>query len=301
MFNSAIMDVGIGLVIVFLICSTICSTIRESIAQLLKERQEGLFRGIRSMLGASSGGKSPDIADQVIGHPLVKGMGQGKHRGPSYLSGRTFSLALMDVLTPDGVTSTSVAELRSAVVATQNQVLQDTLLPLFDAAGADLTKLRRLVSQHYDELMARVSGWYRRPTQLWVFLTAAVVAGAGNIDTIQIASSLYREPVVRAQTVAVAAELVKRSPPAAGQSAYEDSLESLKSLSLPIGWTAPPSDFNAWIHKIAGLLITVLAVLLGAPFWFDLLSKVSTLRASGPRPPTSNEITANSTAKVEVS
>ena len=71
---------------------------------------------------------------------------------------------------------------------------------------------------------------------------------------------------------------------------------------LPIGWTsAPPaasannSDFRQWpgwpwgskgplqwlgdwnniiAHHLVGWLITVIAVSLGAPFWFDLLSKI---------------------------
>jgi hypothetical protein len=34
---------------------------------------------------------------------------------------------------------------------------------------------------------------------------------------------------------------------------------------------------------LLGWLITLLAVSLGAPFWFDVLTKVSNLRSSGPR------------------
>jgi hypothetical protein len=61
---------------------------------------------------------------------------------------------------------------------------------------------------------------------------------------------------------------------------------------LPIGWHyAPPylSEFKnvwhakrVWLYKLLGLLLTVLALSQGAPFWFDLLSK--TVRSSGPRP-----------------
>ena len=35
--------------------------------------------------------------------------------------------------------------------------------------------------------------------------------------------------------------------------------------------------------KILGLLMTVAAVSLGAPFWFDLLGKVAQLRSTGKR------------------
>jgi hypothetical protein len=179
--------------------------------------------------------------------------------------------------------------LRGAVVATKNQWLEDTLLPLFDVAGTDMTKLQQLVAQHYDEMMGRVTGWYRRRTQLWVFLTAVIVSGAGNIDTIAMASILYREPVIRAQTVAVAAELAKAGPPVRWQDAYKESSETRKTLDLPMGWSRAPTGFGEWAEKIAGLIITVLAVMLGAPFWFDLLSKVASLRAAGPRPLASDE------------
>jgi hypothetical protein len=171
-------------------------------------------------------------------------------------------------------------------VATQNETLKNLLLPLFDAAGADPIKLQRLIAQHYDELMSRVSGWYKRRTQLWVLLTAVIVVGAGNIDAIAIATGLYREPLVRAQTVAIAGALATTAAreTAAGASAYQDSLASLRGLSLPMGWEECPGGATAWALKIVGLLVTVLALTLGAPFWFDVLSKAASLRSAGPRP-----------------
>jgi hypothetical protein len=39
-----------------------------------------------------------------------------------------------------------------------------------------------------------------------------------------------------------------------------------------------------WLTKLIGLLLTALAVTLGAPFWFDLLNRVVNLRSSGRRP-----------------
>jgi hypothetical protein len=39
-----------------------------------------------------------------------------------------------------------------------------------------------------------------------------------------------------------------------------------------------------WLTKAIGLLLTALAVTLGAPFWFDLLNRLVNLRSSGRRP-----------------
>jgi hypothetical protein len=39
--------------------------------------------------------------------------------------------------------------------------------------------------------------------------------------------------------------------------------------------------------KIIGILISILAVSQGAPFWFDMLQKVANLRLAGDPPPDS--------------
>jgi hypothetical protein len=50
---------------------------------------------------------------------------------------------------------------------------------------------------------------------------------------------------------------------------------------LPIGWKTKTDD---WLKHIAGWLVTILAICIGAPFWFDLLNKITNLRSTGPKP-----------------
>lgn len=66
--------------------------------------------------------------------------------------------------------------------------------------------------------------------------------------------------------------------------------QQLKALQLPIGW---PKDGKCWFSlreeetwgsKAAGLLLTIMALSLGTPFWFDLLNKLVNLRGAGPKP-----------------
>jgi hypothetical protein len=75
----------------------------------------------------------------------------------------------------------------------------------------------------------------------------------------------------------------------------------LNSLNLPIGWpeTCAPiypesaadptcvvkeSWFSWFIKKLIGLGATGFAVSQGAPFWFDLLNKITNLRAANQPP-----------------
>jgi hypothetical protein len=42
--------------------------------------------------------------------------------------------------------------------------------------------------------------------------------------------------------------------------------------------------FSTILNHFFGWLVTIVALTFGAPFWFDLLGKVVTLRSSGKRP-----------------
>jgi len=48
-----------------------------------------------------------------------------------------------------------------------------------------------------------------------------------------------------------------------------------------MGWTGWPSGANGWLSKVAGLLVSIFAVSLGAPFWFDVLQRFMQVRAAG--------------------
>ena len=61
----------------------------------------------------------------------------------------------------------------------------------------------------------------------------------------------------------------------------------VKELQLPLGWSTDRKDprwfdsFWGFLGKVLGLLATTIALTLGAPFWFDLLGRVSRVRTTG--------------------
>jgi len=60
--------------------------------------------------------------------------------------------------------------------------------------------------------------------------------------------------------------------------------ERLGDLGLPLGWRSLPRSATTWASKITGLLFTTIALSLGAPFWFDLLSRFVGVGSSGQEP-----------------
>ena len=71
---------------------------------------------------------------------------------------------------------------------------------------------------------------------------------------------------------------------AEGAAETADSLRVRDNIleSFPLGWEGV-SDWGVggWITHALGWLFTAAAVSLGAPFWFDLLSRVARLRGTG--------------------
>jgi hypothetical protein len=68
-----------------------------------------------------------------------------------------------------------------------------------------------------------------------------------------------------------------------------------------VGWRANgPGDksLDTWIlNRLPGWILTIAALTLGAPFWFDLLSRLARLRGAGvPEKPRSLSDTAGTTS-----
>jgi len=136
---------------------------------------------------------------------------------------------------------------------------------------ADLSTPEKQITW-FEDVMDRASGEYKRKAIKWAFLIGTTLAIAFNVDSIEIAKSLWREPTLRQVIVAQA-----------NNSEVQPSLEQIGKLGIPIGWsTNLPTDGQGWLLKIMGLMISGLAAAQGAPFWFDILKKLVNLRSSGP-------------------
>ena len=286
MFGSTILEVAIGMVFVYLLLSLICSAVGEFIEALLQRRSKDLKKGITTLLN------DPGLVGQLYGHPLVQALG----KTPSYIPSRTFSLALWNIATSAGQAGATAAavtrdlrQIRTTVAALPQKDVRQALLTLIDEAGNDLDRARENVERWYDDVMDRVSGWYKRRMQWLLLVIGLVVAGLLNVDSLSIVRSLSQDAALRDSLVA-AAEGYASTPPAEGvnpEEKIQNNLQRIRSLGLPIGWDptpgsprALPGDPGGLFFKLLGLLVTAFAVSLGAPLWFDLLNKFMVVRST---------------------
>ena len=285
MLDHPVVDVALGLALLYSVLSLVASVVKEWVSTLLSLRAKNLRKGIGTLIG-------DDYAQRLYGHPLISTLAKDKKK-PSYIGAETFASALVDLLAQDEDGNPVVAMGDEAVKLVDrlgdDSALKPPLRALTNLGAETVDDLRRQVAGWFDEGMNRVSGWYRRQTQLIIFAIGAVVAVSANASTVHVVQDLWRDDALR---YAIAQEAVA----VASDTVSADSAQVADAIlqSFPLGWEGEDpfgllegvQDWGAgtWIAHVLGWFFTAAAVSLGAPFWFDLLSKVAKLRGTGRRP-----------------
>lgn len=217
----------------------------------------------------------------------------------------------------------------------ENEEFQRALDTIVNTAES-IDDARERLAQWFDKSMEQVTDSYKRRIQLISIGVGLLLAVVLNIDTLQLAQTLWNDPTLR-QTVVIAADTartsgalqsqIEQSATAAqiaaettpepltdqqqalldlGESAADTavSIETVLALRLPIGWYVteasqdahlaagvdpladPRNAWNYWpgnnpgwfgllLKKLIGLALTTIAVSQGAPFWFDLMNRIT--------------------------
>jgi len=306
MFGSIILDVGVGLVLIYLLLSLIASSIREGIAALFNTRAKILDDALHKLL--DNDGTGARLIEALYEHPMISTLYDGatykaakaSKQLPAYIPPRNFAIALMDLATrgmdPNaraaaGAESTpiSVGTVRAQVARLGNANVQRAVLVALDTAKGDLATAQANIEAWFNSMMDRVSGWYKHRTQYVLFAIGVALAALLDADTVRIARELYREPAAREVAVAMASGISSRDTATA--TTAKMALAKIDSLGQPLGLTVQFSgawptmnELAAIGHRAArgwfGWLLTALAISLGAPFWFDALNKIVTVRST---------------------
>ena len=264
MFGSPVLEVAVGLAFIYLLLSVMCSAVQEWLGSLLERRPRALEQGIRALLDDPTG---KGVAAAFFKHPIVESL-LPKDKKPSYISPQTFSTVVLDLLN-------TVPAVGGAIPV------------LVKAAGGNAQKLQQSLEEWFSDAMERVSGLYKRWTQVALIVIALVVALGANVDSIEIARRLSNEPGFRARVVKGAQGYESENPggvPASDRNVSRQFADA----DISFGWDSGDQIQKAFrehpIAKLAGLLLTAIAVSLGAPFWFDLVSRLMNLRLTGSKP-----------------
>jgi len=291
MFGSTVLEVAIGMAFVFLSVSLICSGVGSKISDWLGSRAKHLENGIRDLLMNGD----PALVDKIYGSELIKSLAPPGQK-PIDIPAKTFVLAVFDVFVPGASGKTTVAELHDAIAGMSDSPIKNKLLTLVNNAETSVDAARENVENWFNAAEDRMTSTYHQ--NMW---SIAVVIGLCtsilfNVDSVAIGTTLWKDPAVRSALASTATEYAKQSADNPNDSVKRDNavkaIDDLNKLNLPIGWqltvrptfSLVPNDWAksgqpiggvAYLLKLIGWAITGLAGAQGAPFWFDLLKKLT--------------------------
>ena len=200
--------------------------------------------------------------------------------------------------------------------------VQGALRPLLAAAAGNDEQIRTEVETWFNDMTDRTAGWYKRKTQAVQVAMGLALAIWLDVDVVLISRALWADSTLRSAIVSQAETTARQPLPqtvsetAPPQERFEQIQGRILTLGLPIRGAcvpAPPSAGTAkplpwWCAEIAqstksipvrwvgtlyvpvdpmrwlGWLLTAIAASFGAPFWFDLLKRVTTIRSTGSKP-----------------
>jgi hypothetical protein len=282
MFGSTVLDLAIGLIFTFLIISLVTSTATEAFASALGWRANTLLQGVKDLLNDPNfTGLALDLYNHGLVNPQANGRAANEKdltQKPSYIDAKQFATALTELT---GISSGLDAKTLKTAIAAKvgDKQLRDVLNGIVDRADGDINKINTDLAGWFNQSMDRVAGVYKRKTQLWTLIIALILTIALNLDAVRVAQALWDQPAV-----------IKGIGPltlAPNQSAV-DALKQFQDLGLPFGWDKAAWEYINinhvnlnWLYALVGWLITAVATIFGAPFWFDALQKFVQLRGAG--------------------
>ena len=167
---------------------------------------------------------------------------------------------------------------------------------VLDALGNFGTTVERATTQAYDRFQRwfgsaqdRAEQWFQIHMRMVTITGAVLVTVFLQLDTIEIYDKLRHEPkLVEALVKAAPSTLeqgaaVQNQPDAdARNKAFADLQAKMEGAGFelaPRGWFARwPDDKSWWLNHLFGLALTAGLLTLGAPFWFNLLKNLMSLR-----------------------
>jgi hypothetical protein len=145
---------------------------------------------------------SPASPSQVVVN--VAGVTPPAAVPPAQADPDSSAVALRTALLASAGSPNPLAAAPQALTPQMTAQVRRALIPLIDAAGNDMVKVRENIEGWFNASMERVSGWYKRRTQVVLLILGIFVAITMNVDTITVVKRLSTDRPLRESLVAAA-------------------------------------------------------------------------------------------------
>lgn len=305
------LDILIGATTVLLLFSLAVTVITEVVTNILGKRGAHLLNGLSSLLqqlGIPAKDTAKQIAEALLKHPMVASaegkLGTVIHR-------QEFTNLLLDIASEQGKTAIGNDALTALKQMLKNNGIDDpaqtlkkiramTLVietshpDLATHAREDLAILREAASDYvakvhswFDPTIDRVSQSFTKHAQRVTIAAAFVVVLVVQFDIIGVVDRLSIDDQFRNAVVGTAASALNDAAKQASTTpgSYNVDPHSYYNLLNNAGLVTMPTN-SQWVEQIIdprkypGMVISILLISLGAPFWYNILKDLLGMRSA---------------------
>ncbi len=238
-----VLDIAIGLVVIYFISSLIMSFIMEYIIVRRNWRGDFLYERLKDMFYSSQGGYY-NIIEKVYRHPLITKAQQYSYRRPENIQSHTFANAFIHVMTEigeetlllDSESDEKPAKKSTNAAISQNDLVQTALSnkkyldgdgkriieslflqPYQDANNPSNTPEATLswrmnnIEQWYVDFQLRLDYLFKREVKWYIFVFSLLLCSILNIDTLGIYHKLSKSAKLRDKMVLLGEDLANKS------------------------------------------------------------------------------------------
>jgi len=301
------LDVLIGAVTVLLLFSMAVTVITQVVTSLGGRRGRHLRSGLAGLLqqlGIPASDVATRIADTMLRHPLIA---DGKGKLGTVVHREEFTKLLLDLASGNGVQKLepdAQDDLKKALEAggikDADQALKNirAMALQLEASNPEIPNQIRdglaILHEASSDFVARVNSWFDQTIDRvshrftvythWITMgVAVVVVLAVQLDIIAVMDRLWIDDQFRASIVSEATKQFSQDAGAQASATvdphpYYNLLNNTALVTFPL-------DANWWtrlkdVRKVPGMLLSILLISLGAPFWYNALKSLLKLRST---------------------
>ncbi|MDO8753023.1 MAG: hypothetical protein Q7J80_03930 [Anaerolineales bacterium] len=282
-----ILEVAIGLIVVYYLLGAVVSLVTQWINEALESRGRSLQQYLIKIVGEKK-------IEDLINLPQLQALRPIRYKNFLSVFGSSTEPKKLEKI-PVAILVDAYFDMAGLSVKKEMDLLQlaEVIDKLPDSEGKNafiswinqgvinIADLRTRTTAYFTGMMEQAADTFKARARSFVIILSIGITILFGTDSIQLAKTLWTNAELRALAAAQADAVVAEGGTTADLS---DLLDDLGQFSIKIGWWQTQElpktpDVGAWalfiFWKALGLGITAAAVSQGSSFWYDLLKKVS--------------------------
>jgi hypothetical protein len=284
---SQVLEVALGLILVYYILGSIISLITQWINEFFETRGKALERYLVKIVGEKKVG-------DFVSLPQLQALRPIRYKNPLSVFGAItepkkiekipVSILVDAFFDFEGLTANQEMNLLQLAELVDKMPESDgkrAFISWINQGVTSIEDLRKRTTAYFTGLMEQSAATFRANARSFVIILSIGVSVLFGTDSIQLAKTLWANAELRTLAVAKAEVVAAQDGSAAS---IDDLIQQLSDLTIKVGWwqtERPAAGATAmdWalfvVLKIVGLGLTAAAVSQGSSFWYDLIKKLT--------------------------